>query len=941
MNNVNKRLGIFFSIVAIFLTVLTIVPIQTALAAPPRSTTNVSDNNQDQFIRFLLRKALETCYTGHYIQSNSEGQVSEIQKGNFFDQKYVLQGSALGLGSGVTYAPMLPPIYAILKHLGVNANLNTSQKKAGLIECDSTLINLFIEHHKPNWEKPIDVFCNSGGEAYKKTGWLSTTKLEDCALDGVDFYDAPSRHLKYSALESASSGKTFNLSQNTTVNNGSGWSNLYLDRTFVDSCKLKESTTTAYTQSQPEQGVYKIEEKFFTGEKGDTQFYYYNPSNNWQPASITCAEAIGQVANIRITNPGSGPSESNPSALPIIGDLTGGVGGGNSGEGGDVQSSCNIEGVGWIVCPVVRFLAKITDGAMGFLEKNFLKVEAKLLQGTTQTAWGAVRNIANVLFLIIFLIVIFSQLTGVGISNYGVKTMLPRLVVGAILVNLSFVICQLAVDLSNIVGNGVNDTLSGIATTIQDENLLTAATAAGGIGSGSNKWANLAGGTLAVAGGGLILWASLGALIPMLLGAVLAALGILLMLAARKALIVMLTVISPLAFIAFLFPNKSVNSLFDKWQKIFISLLTLYPIVAFVYSGSKLASNILTDVYVGTASDGTEALDAFNVGQIIAAGVSVLPLFLVPSMLKKSLDGLGKVGATIGGLSGKLQGGAKNAWGNSDLAKNMERNKATDRATVHGGTYQGKNPFNKVRSRANRFINTNTGGYGSRRERIGGDVARKQNAEDVEMADVQLANRNLSLDKIKEIALAQDETGKTGGEGAKNIALRQAAIKSIVASGDVEALADLWDQSLTLDNKDPNTQLVRNALADSLMSSPSRSAGLGAGAVAGLKSGSLNPETDTFSGTIRQAAEKGKFSAEKLVNEDSAMLKKLSEAMSYKDRGAGYVLSVNERKKQIIMKHNVQTQAREAQNNPSTRTKIGDRKGMIDQFASINPLGTS
>ena len=901
MNNVNKRLGIFFSIVTIFLTALIVVPPQAALADPPKPNTPVSDNNQDQFIRFLLRKALETCYIGHYIQSNSKGQVSEIQKGNFFDQKYVLQDSALGLGSGVTYAPMLPPIYSILKHLDVNVNLNTSQKKAGQIECDSTLVKLFIEYHKPNWEKPIDVFCSSGGEAYKTNGWFSTTKLDDCTLDTVDFYDAPSRHLKYSALESASSG---NLFQNATVDSGSGWSNLYLDRTFVDSCKLKESTTTAYSESQPEQGVYKIKDKFFTGEKGDTQFYYYNPNDNWQPASITCAKAIEKVANIRSTDTGSGPSESNPSALPNIEDLTRGVEGGDSGDGGDIQSSCNVEGVGWIVCPVVNFLAKITDHAMHFLEEKFLKVEADLLGNDTQNVWGKIRNIANVLFLIIFLIVIFSQLTGVGISNYGIKTMLPRLVVGAILVNLSFIICQLVVDLSNVIGNSVSSTLGGVwetmpSTTPTNDPPSTFSAIAGGI----------------MVGGGAMLFVGLGALIPMLLGAIVAALGILLILAARKALIVMLTVISPLAFVAFLFPNKGVNSLFDKWRKIFMSLLMLYPIVSFVYSGSKLASNILTSVYTDT------------VGQIIAAGVGVLPLFLVPSMLKKSLDGLGKVGATVNGLSGKLQGGAKNKWTISDLAKNMEKNKAENRATIHGGTYHGKNPFNKARSGVNRLVNKIPSSYGYRRSATGETMAEKQNKEDVEMAAIQLKNKNLSPDDTLKIAMGE-------GDGKNNIALRQAAIKSVVETGNIDGIEALWNQSLELgDNeKDPKAKMIRSAFANSLMSSSSRSAGLGAGAIAKLESGTLDKKEDTFHGTLRQAVSAGAFSPDKLVSEDKDMLKKVQQAIQFKDRG-GALLIKEQTTRQESMKKQMEVAAHQAQTNPNTSVKISKNKEAIDNFA--------
>ena len=69
-----------------------------------------------------------------------------------------------------------------------------------------------------------------------------------------------------------------------------------------------------------------------------------------------------------------------------------------------------------------------------------------------------------------FLAIIISQLTGFGISNYGIKKMLPRLIIAAILVNLSIYICQIAVDLSNILGYGLRAGLGGIGDGISAAN---------------------------------------------------------------------------------------------------------------------------------------------------------------------------------------------------------------------------------------------------------------------------------------------------------------------------------------------------------------------------------------------------------------------------------------------------------------------------------------
>ncbi len=79
-------------------------------------------------------------------------------------------------------------------------------------------------------------------------------------------------------------------------------------------------------------------------------------------------------------------------------------------------SSCVVEGVGWIVCPILTFTAGIVDAAYGFVS-DLLRVQPLMTTGATEgvyNAWELMRNVANVAFVIAFLIIIFSQLTGHG-----------------------------------------------------------------------------------------------------------------------------------------------------------------------------------------------------------------------------------------------------------------------------------------------------------------------------------------------------------------------------------------------------------------------------------------------------------------------------------------------------------------------------------------------
>ena len=134
------------------------------------------------------------------------------------------------------------------------------------------------------------------------------------------------------------------------------------------------------------------------------------------------------------------------------------------------QENCKIDYIGWIVCPIVNTLASMSEGARARLI-NMLTVDAKSILGDTSEGsvysyWSKIRDYANILFVVFFLFVIYSQMTGYGLDNYGIKRMLPKLIVGVIVVNASFYICGLLVDLSNVVGSSAFNFVSTAASAI-------------------------------------------------------------------------------------------------------------------------------------------------------------------------------------------------------------------------------------------------------------------------------------------------------------------------------------------------------------------------------------------------------------------------------------------------------------------------------------------
>ena len=296
------------------------------------------------------------------------------------------------------------------------------------------------------------------------------------------------------------------------------------------------------------------------------------------------------------------------------------------------STSCDVQGIGWFICPVSNWLADGIDFMYSALQQ-FLKT--KPLETTNQNsgiylAWVIMRNISNVAFIVAFLVIIYSQLTSVGISNYGVKKMIPRLVIAAVLVNLSFTICAILLDLSNIAGYAFQDAFMGIKNTIST------------VGENTSTWTwsevistALSNGALAVGAGYAVSLALTTELLPMLVPAAalagLTLLLILLIMAARQALIIILIIISPLAFVCYLLPGT--EKWFKKWRDLFLTMLVFFPAFAVVFGGAQLAGIII----IQNASGPNGAIM-----HVLGMLVQIIPLAITPLIMKFSGGGLGK-----------------------------------------------------------------------------------------------------------------------------------------------------------------------------------------------------------------------------------------------------------------------------------------------------------
>lgn len=291
---------------------------------------------------------------------------------------------------------------------------------------------------------------------------------------------------------------------------------------------------------------------------------------------------------------------------------------------GDVKAEhvdCGIEGFfGQLICDGSKTMARMSDASFSLLS-IFLKTPQIMTTdedgqaSAVYQAWVQLRNLANVAFAIAFMVVVYSQLTGAGISNYNIKKILPRMIVSALLINLSFYICSIVVDISNVLGA----TLTNLLT-----NLVPPATNS----STFSGWESVLGGSIllggaAIAAGAALLYLEMAVIIPVLISVLIAVVITVLMLILRQALIVVFIIISPLAMAAILLPNT--KKWFDKWRSLFLPIVMLYPAIALVYGGCQIASDIIQRV---GAAQGEVLVTVF------ALGIQVIPLLATPALMR-------------------------------------------------------------------------------------------------------------------------------------------------------------------------------------------------------------------------------------------------------------------------------------------------------------------
>jgi hypothetical protein cdiviTM7_00597 len=474
-------------------------------------------------------------------------------------------------------------------------------------------------------------------------------------------------------------------------------------------------------------------------------------------------------ATKKAPNPSKDPNGSDPITDPTASANP-------QGNSEEDQENCKIDYIGWVICPVVNTLASMSEGARARLVK-MLTVDTKSILGDTSEGsvysyWSKIRDYANILFVIFFLFVIYSQITGYGLDNYGIKRMLPKLIVGVIAVNVSFYICGLLIDLSNVVGSSAFNFISTAAV--------------GGMPAGD--WNDSDQGWISsIAAGALLLtvgYFALATVISVLLFVVITAVTTIFLLGVREAIIILCTVISPLAFAAMIMPNT--EGLYKKWWNVFKASLMVFPMVGLVYGASNLAARIL-----GASVEDNDFILKSVITLLIFA-----PLPVVPKLVKSAVEIIG-IGGLVAGAEkwmNKKRGAMTDKVGKwrenkltSQFGKHRREKAQLRNAQIRGGTYRGRGGFvnpRNWRSGANRRFNAMSGDFGQKRKLAGSAAALAEDNERMKAANAWIADNNMSSDRLAEIA-----TGFTRDKDGKKVAADLSGISSYQRRAAMQALA--------------------------------------------------------------------------------------------------------------------------------------------------------
>lgn len=300
-------------------------------------------------------------------------------------------------------------------------------------------------------------------------------------------------------------------------------------------------------------------------------------------------------------------------------------------DGGTRTEDTTCEGEGgalsWFLCPVLKMLDSgiefLTDGVERLLEVD----EDKYNNESLVTTWRALRNIALLILVPMMLLMVIGTALEFGpFDAYTVKKALPRMMLAVLFITLSLFITQFFINISNVVGRGIEGLV--LSATDSPKSLSDLYSAAGGslftLAAGGAIAGVVLTGTIDVAIG-LIGSLAFVTFVALLIGYVILVL--------RELLILVLMLVAPLAILVWIFPDN--DKLWKIWKTTFIALLMMFPLIMLLIASGKVFASVISD---------TEPSVTAFFFKIIAY---IAPFFFIPATFKYGLGVFGNLAGVV------------------------------------------------------------------------------------------------------------------------------------------------------------------------------------------------------------------------------------------------------------------------------------------------------
>lgn len=249
----------------------------------------------------------------------------------------------------------------------------------------------------------------------------------------------------------------------------------------------------------------------------------------------------------------------------------------------------------WVVCPLITAAQTSANKLYGFVEKQLqFRVEegnkndslgGQETREDVKAAWNNFRILVSGLVVILMLVMVIGQAIGSGpFDAYTVRKMLPRLVAGVILIQLSWPIFSWVINTVDDLGRGLADIIyapfGGSKAMTFDKIMLA-------FGTEEIVWNWIGIGALGVFTA-VAPFVVLGLVLTVLVAIAAGFLALLF----RQILIILALIVVPLALIAWMMPNEGLRKYWKLWWDNFIKALMMFPLIVLMIAAGRIFAKI-------------------------------------------------------------------------------------------------------------------------------------------------------------------------------------------------------------------------------------------------------------------------------------------------------------------------------------------------------------